>query len=84
MVITDNLGVIIDQYRVQAVEPGQGSLALTLLVFFACQLFCDFAGYVDIARGVAYQLGFRPPLNFNAPYRINVFNSCLYARIIST
>jgi alginate O-acetyltransferase complex protein AlgI len=41
---------------------------MSLLIFFSCQLFCDFAGYTDIARGLAYQLGFRLPINFNAPY----------------
>ena len=44
-----------------------------MLVFFACQLFCDFAGYTDIARGLAYQLGFRLPINFNAPYLAATF-----------
>ncbi len=68
MVVADNLGEIIDQHWIQAAGEPQGSLALAMLIFFACQLFCDFAGYVDIARGVAYQLGFRLPINFNAPY----------------
>ncbi len=58
MIVADNLAVIIDQHWAQASQDGQGLLALSLLVFFTCQLFCDFAGYVDIARGVAYQLGF--------------------------
>ncbi len=74
MVVADNLGVIIDQHWAQASQDGHGILALVLLVFFACQLFCDFAGYVDIARGVAYQLGFRLPLNFNAPYIAATFS----------
>jgi alginate O-acetyltransferase complex protein AlgI len=74
MVVADNLGEIIDQYWVQAAGEPQGSLALAMLVFFACQLFCDFAGYVDIARGVAYQLGFRLPINFNAPYLARSFS----------
>jgi alginate O-acetyltransferase complex protein AlgI len=74
MVLADNLGTIIDQHWALASTEGQGALALALLVFFACQLFCDFAGYVDIARGVAYQLGFRLPVNFNAPYIATSFS----------
>ncbi|NIV30432.1 MAG: hypothetical protein GWN58_13325, partial [Anaerolineae bacterium] len=74
MVVADNLGVIVDQHWAQGSAQGQGALALALLVFFACQLFCDFAGYVDIARGVAYQLGFRLPVNFNAPYIASSFS----------
>ncbi len=74
MVVADNLGEIVDQYWNQAASEPQDSLALAMLFFFACQLFCDFAGYVDIARGVAYQLGFRLPINFNAPYIARSFS----------
>jgi D-alanyl-lipoteichoic acid acyltransferase DltB (MBOAT superfamily) len=35
---------------------------------FAVQIFCDFAGYTDIARGVAKLMGFEFMLNFNLPY----------------
>ena len=69
MVVADNLGQLVDQHwRTAAAETASGTLAMSLLIFFACQLFCDFAGYTDIARGLAYQLGFRLPINFNAPY----------------
>ncbi len=74
LVVADNLGRIVDQQWAQAATDPQGVLALSVLVFFACQLLCDFAGYVDIARGVAYQLGFRLPINFNAPYLALTFS----------
>jgi D-alanyl-lipoteichoic acid acyltransferase DltB (MBOAT superfamily) len=74
MVVADNLGQIVDKYWEQAATEPQGALALAMLVFFACQLFCDFAGYVDIARGAAYQLGFRLPLNFNMPHLATSFS----------
>lgn len=35
---------------------------------FACQIFCDFSGYTDIARGVAKLLGIELSLNFDLPY----------------
>ncbi|MCP5368349.1 MAG: MBOAT family protein [Hyphomicrobiales bacterium] len=35
---------------------------------FAVQIYCDFSGYSDIARGVAKLLGFELMLNFNLPY----------------
>ena len=35
----------------------------------ALQIYCDFSGYSDIAIGSALLLGFRLPVNFNAPYR---------------
>ena len=38
------------------------------VVGFAVQIYCDFSGYTDIARGVARLLGFELMLNFNLPY----------------
>jgi D-alanyl-lipoteichoic acid acyltransferase DltB (MBOAT superfamily) len=35
---------------------------------FAVQIYCDFSGYTDIARGVAKMLGFRLMRNFAQPY----------------
>ncbi len=35
---------------------------------FSLQIFFDFSGYTDIARGCAQLLGFHIPLNFDAPY----------------
>lgn len=46
-----------------------GAPALMLATFaFAWQIFFDFSGYTDMARGVAQILGFRLILNFNNPY----------------
>ncbi|MBQ6067377.1 MAG: MBOAT family protein [Clostridia bacterium] len=35
---------------------------------FAIQIYCDFSGYSDIARGCARIMGFRLMLNFDHPY----------------
>ncbi len=35
---------------------------------YSIQLYCDFSGYTDLARGVALLLGYRLPENFNSPY----------------
>jgi D-alanyl-lipoteichoic acid acyltransferase DltB (MBOAT superfamily) len=46
-----------------------GAPALLLATFaFAWQIFFDFSGYTDMARGVARMLGFNLILNFNNPY----------------
>jgi alginate O-acetyltransferase complex protein AlgI len=37
-------------------------------VFFAFQIYCDFSGYSDTARGVARTLGFQLISNFEQPY----------------
>ena len=51
-----------------AMETLSGIQAWTASMAFAGQIFCDFAGYSTIAIGVARSLGFRIPVNFNAPY----------------
>jgi alginate O-acetyltransferase complex protein AlgI len=38
------------------------------VVLFAFQIYCDFSGYSDIARGLAKLLGFELMVNFNNPY----------------
>lgn len=40
---------------------------MTMLAF-ALQVYFDFSGYTDIARGSAALFGFRIPINFNMPY----------------
>ena len=36
---------------------------------YALQIYFDFSGYSDMARGLAEMMGFHFPLNFNQPYR---------------
>jgi D-alanyl-lipoteichoic acid acyltransferase DltB (MBOAT superfamily) len=55
--------------RVYDNPKGFGAPALlTATVAFAWQIFFDFSGYTDMARGVAKLLGFNLILNFNNPY----------------
>jgi len=50
-------------------EPAQDGLRLLVgLYAFAFQIYGDFSGYTDIARGVAKVMGFEFRLNFNLPY----------------
>ncbi|MDP6543933.1 MAG: MBOAT family O-acyltransferase [Phycisphaerae bacterium] len=50
--------------------PGEyGAPALLLATFaFAWQIYFDFSGYTDMARGLGRMMGFRLMLNFNNPY----------------
>ncbi|MEL6696453.1 MAG: MBOAT family O-acyltransferase [Bacteroidota bacterium] len=36
---------------------------------YALQIYCDFSGYSDMAIGIGLLMGYRLPLNFNAPYQ---------------
>jgi alginate O-acetyltransferase complex protein AlgI len=69
MVCADNLAIYVDEYWPRAAWEDAGSgFALWLSLMFSGQIFADFAGYSNIARGTAYLLGYRLPINFNAPY----------------
>jgi len=67
MVIADRVAVYVDQvYN----NPGNfAGLPLVLAtVFYAFQIYCDFSGYTDIARGSARIMGLRLMKNFDNPY----------------
>lgn len=51
-------------------NPGHYDAITNLLAvfFFAIQIYCDFAGYSDIAIGTGKILGFNIPMNFNRPF----------------
>ncbi len=67
VVVADNLAVLVDDLfgRWQSLAGGSCLLAVYA---FAFQIYGDFSGYTDIARGVGKCLGFEIPLNFNLPY----------------
>ncbi|MBN1256774.1 MAG: MBOAT family protein [Planctomycetes bacterium] len=65
--IADNCMVIVNE--VFANHPDYGGLAYLAAIYaFAVQIFCDFSGYSDIARGISMLMGFDLMLNFNLPY----------------
>lgn len=67
LVIADNLAIYVDAvYRDPTSYSGLPLLVATL--FFAIQIYCDFSGYVDIARGTARIFGIELMRNFDRPY----------------
>jgi len=66
-VIADNLGFFVDEcFRNYHNIPSAALIAA--LGFFALQVYCDFSGYSDIARGAAYFLGVELMVNFRQPF----------------
>ena len=63
----DVMGTIVDPVFADPASHGAWSL-LWALYAFAFQIYLDFSGYTDMARGVARVLGFELMENFNAPY----------------
>ena len=73
LVIADRIAILVTAvYNDYTAYTGAQIVMATVL--FAFQIYCDFAGYSDIARGAARILGFNLMKNFNAPY---------YARTVS-
>jgi alginate O-acetyltransferase complex protein AlgI len=66
-VIADNLARFIDPVFADPASQG-GAAIWTAALCFTAQIYCDFSGYTDIARGLARMLGFRFPQNFDWPY----------------
>ena len=66
LVIADACGVFVDRVYSAAAPDGSAVLLATLL--FGLQIYCDFAGYSEIARGSARLLGIRLMPNFERPY----------------
>jgi alginate O-acetyltransferase complex protein AlgI len=64
--VADNLAPFVDLvYRHPAPT---GPMVLMGTLAFGFQIYCDFSGYSDIARGAARILGFDIMFNFNLPY----------------
>jgi D-alanyl-lipoteichoic acid acyltransferase DltB (MBOAT superfamily) len=66
LVIADNIGMIVDNIFSTA-QPGSAILWVGVLAF-GVQIFADFSGYTDIARGSARLLGIELSLNFRHPW----------------
>ena len=67
LVIADRLGIYVDAVY-NNVFQHSGITFIIATVFFAFQIFGDFAGYSSIAIGIARIMGFKLMTNFNRPY----------------
>ena len=64
--IADNLDPLVSMVYGSGVYSAPATALATIA--FAVQIYCDFSGYSDIARGTARILGFDLMVNFNVPY----------------
>ncbi len=70
LVIADRLGLYVDSVY-NNVYHHSGLTFVLATIFFAFQIFGDFAGYSSIAIGIARIMGFKLMTNFNRPYFAN-------------
>ena len=62
--VADNAARIVDKVY-GSLDTSSGFHVLVATYAFAVQIYCDFSGYSDIARGAAKTLGFEISLNFD-------------------
>ncbi len=67
LVIADRASLLVNQVYGDYREYGFFELAIAS-VLFAFQIYCDFGGYTNIARGAAKVMGFSLMQNFRQPY----------------
>ncbi len=73
VVIADNLAPVVSQAFQADSVVGSSPFWWVMATMFAVQVYCDFSGYSDIARGLARWMGYDFPLNFNHPYIASSF-----------
>ncbi|MDJ0637873.1 MAG: MBOAT family O-acyltransferase [Paracoccaceae bacterium] len=67
VVVADNLAPFVD--RAYAIPDYAVPMELVIATyFFAFQIYCDFSGYTDMARGASLMFGLKLPENFKRPY----------------
>ncbi len=71
LVIADRCGPVVATAFNGPVIAGNGAEAWTFLYLFAFQIYGDFSGYSDIARGCSRILGFDLVRNFGRPYFVS-------------
>ncbi len=68
VLLADTFGAGVD-YGYGNIELLGRADALLVIFFYALQLYFDFSGYCDMARGIAKMLGMEIPVNFDSPYK---------------
>jgi alginate O-acetyltransferase complex protein AlgI len=69
MVLADRLALAADPFFAHIADGSTvGVWALPYVYLYALQIYFDFSGYTDMARGLGLLFGFRWPDNFDRPY----------------
>lgn len=66
--LADNVALFVNSYFENVTFWENGSAWWIIMILFGIQIYCDFSGYSDIARGIIKLMGYRFNLNFNHPY----------------
>ena len=68
VILADTLGAGVDYGYTNLALLGRAE-AIIVIIAYSLQLYFDFSGYCDMARGIGSMLGIEIPVNFDSPYR---------------
>ncbi len=68
VLLADVLGRSV-QWGYEHSELMKGGGAVLLMLMYTLQLYFDFSGYCDMARGIGYMFNIKIPVNFMSPYK---------------
>lgn len=68
VILADTLGAGVDYGYLHLEMLGRID-AILVILSYSLQLYFDFSGYCDMARGIGRMLGIEIPVNFNSPYK---------------
>ncbi len=68
VLLADTFGAAVD-YGYANIEVLGRADAVLVALFYILQLYFDFSGYCDMARGIGKMLGMEIPANFRSPYK---------------
>lgn len=68
VVVADTLAPAINAAFSMETPLQSGGYWWIIIILFSFQIYCDFSGYSDIARGLAKWMGYEFPVNFDHPY----------------
>ena len=67
IIIADRAAILVNAIYARP-QDFSGAQLFIATGFFGIEIYCDFCGYTEIARGAAKVMGFELMLNFNRPY----------------
>jgi len=73
VVIADTLAPVVNSAFESSVGQASAAYWWVIMIMFAYQIYCDFSGYSDIARGLGKWMGYEFPVNFDHPYIASSF-----------
>ena len=74
VLIADTFGLAVD-YAYRNIQSLNGAESFLVILFYSLQLYFDFSGYCDMAKGLGEMFGIEIANNFNSPYKaVNIID----------